>query len=734
MQNRIIIIPILFFSCLLNAQSDNLPPSVPVTDTYFDTKVVDEFRNLENFDDPQVKGWMKSQSEYSEAVLSKIPNRDYHTIQRLKLDKRQGYSVSYLRITGNDKYFYLKKYGNEKVGKLYYKEGINGKEEELYDPVNFTSSLKNNDKDSGHNFIINFISPSWDGNKIAISMSENGKEMSEVIVMDVNTRKVYPHVITNTAPANIAGITWLEDNSGFFYIYYPVIDPLSKQLNKNMQSVLYRIGKDPKELHPVFSRSNNPDLNISEEKYPAILAFNPDDRYYIGILVDAEDYRNTFIIKKEDLLGGKKNWKPLYDKESKVYYFRLTGDEIIFFSGYNSPNYKLCKTNIRNPDFKNPEVLVPEKKDEVFKSHVVTKDGIYYVTVKNGVEAKLYLYRDGKEIPIKLPYTYGNINLQSKGKNFSDLWVMGSGWLNQEQRFRYDLQKNTFTLENMAPAVEYPEFKDIVAEEIVVKSYDGAEVPMSLIYDKNIKRDGSAPVLMRSYGAYGDSFYPFFAISYLLWAKQGGVIAVAHIRGGGEKGTEWHTSGQKENKPNSWKDLIACAEYLVEKKFSVPKKMAIWAASAGGITDGMAVIERPDLFNAVIIESGILNALRNELGGVGQTSIQEFGSVKNANEFKGLLKMDAYQNLKKGIQYPAAFITTGINDPRVTPWQSTKFVAQLLKNTTSDKPILLKIDYEGGHGGDIPVIQRYANLSDIFAFALWQTGHPDYQPKDNTPK
>lgn len=733
-KNRITTIPILFFSCLLIAQSTYLAPSVPVTDHYFDTKIVDEYRNLEKLQDPEVVNWMKSQTNYSNSVLSKIPNRDYYMVQRLKLDKRQGYSISNLRITAGDKYFYLKKYGNEKIAKAFYREGFSGKEELLYDPVNFSSSFKKDNSEIGHDFIINLISPSWDGSKVAISLSEKGKELSEVIVIDVKTKSISSETITNADPSSIAGINWLEDNSGFFYIHYPVIDPLSEHLNKNTQSVLYKIGQDPKKLNDVFSSVNNPELKISEEKYPAILVFNPEDQYYIGMLVDAEDYRKTFIIKKDDLLKGKKNWKPLYNKEDKVYFIRLVGEEIIFLSGYNSPNYKLCKTNLKNPDFKNPEVLVPEKKDEVFKSHVITKDGIYYVTVKNGVEAKLYFYNKGTETSIKLPYVSGDINLKTKGKDFSDIWVSCSGWVNQEQRFRYDLQKNTFTLENLVPAVEYPEFKDITVEEITVKSYDGAEVPLSLIYNKNIKRDGTAPVLMQSYGAYGESFYPFFAISYLLLAKQGGVIAVPHIRGGGEKGTNWHIDGQKNKKPNSWKDLIACTEYLITQKYTSSKKIAIWAGSAGGITDGMAMIERPDLFGAVIIESGILNALRNELGGVGKTSVQEFGSINKLNEFKDLLQMDAYQNIKKGVKFPAVLITTGINDPRVTPWQSTKFMAKLLVNNTSDKPILLKVDYEGGHGGDIPAVQRYSNLSDIFAFAFWQLGHPDYQPKDQPRK
>lgn len=262
-----------------------------------------------------------------------------------------------------------------------------------------------------------------------------------------------------------------------------------------------------------------------------------------------------------------------------------------------------------------------------------------------------------------------------------------------------------------------------------MKSCDGQDIPLTLIYKKNISLDSNNPVLIDAYGAYGTNMNPFFAKTYLLWVLKGGIVAVAHVRGGGEKGEIWHKGGYKETKSNSWKDLISCAEYLVKEKYTSHSKMAIWGASAGGITVGRAMTERPKLFKAVIIESGILNPLRIESMPNGLNSVKEFGSINNENEFKGLLEMDAYQHLNKKIRYPATLITTGINDPRVSTWMPAKFAAKLKEVNSSDNPILLKVDYEGGHGGSIPLMQRYSNLADIFAFAFWQLGHPDYQPK-----
>lgn len=729
MKNKIFIIT-FFLSVFIQAQKSNVAPSITVTEEYFGIKVTDDYRNLEDLNDFSTKQWMKSQTDYTNSVLRKIPNWDNYLNLRTELDKKQGYSVSDLKITSNDKYFYLKRNAGEKTAKVYFREGFIGKEELLYDPSNFVSANESKTSNS-HEFIINVISPSWDGSRIAISLSEKGKEFSEVIIMDVKTKYIHPQIITQLNPSSIGGIKWLGDNAGFFYVYYPEIHVKSPLFAKNTQTVLYKIGEDPNKRNVVFSNLHNPDLNIKKEVYPSILTFNPNDKYYIGILVDAEDFRNTFIISKKDLLAGKNNWKPLYNKSNKIFFLRVADDELYFLSGYNSQNYKLCKTSLSNPNFKNPEIIVQEKKDEVIKGYTITKDGVYYTTTKNGVEAKLYLLKDSKEIPIKLPYVSGNVDLLSKGKDFSELWVKCSGWANVEQRYIYTLNTNTFTEENLAPVIEYPQFKDIIVEEITVKSYDGTEVPLSLIYSKNLKRDGSAPVLLQCYGAFGESFYPFFAISYLSWASQGGIVAVPHVRGGGEKGEQWHIDGQKLKKPNSWKDLIACTEYLINKKYTSTKKIAVWGASAGGILVGRAITERPDLFGAAIVESGVLNPLRVEKSGNGGTSIQEYGSPNDPTEFKGLLEMDAYQHIKKDVQYPAMLISTGINDPRVAPWQSIKFSAKALASNVSKNPILLNMDFEGGHGGDITVLKRYTGLSEIFAFAFWQLGHPDYQPKEN---
>ncbi len=710
----------LLIAAFYNAQKTNPAPSQPVTDEYFGMKITDEYRNLEDLENLSTKEWMKSQTAYTNSVLDLIPKKNYYVEKRLEIDKRQGHSVSNLEISKNNKYFYLRKNGDEKVSKLYYRDGFSGNEKLLYDPAEYKSAEPN------HSFVINHISPSWDGDKIAVSMSEKGNEMADVIIIDVKTKHIHPEIITNAAPATFDGIKWLDDNSGFIYVAFSLTDPKSKDFYRNTRTVLYTIGTDPNTIREVFSAKNNPELKIEADQFPMILSFDQDQQYYIGMIVDYQTYRKTYIIKKKDLVEGKNNWKPFSDPSDNAKSLSIQKDQVIFQSGYNSPFIKLCKTDINNPDFKNAEILIPEKNGEEIKSYRITKDGIYYTTTKNGVEAKLYLYKDGKDQQIQIPFPSGNIRLESKGGEFSDIWITCSGWANDEQRFRYDVKSNKFKPENLAPVAEYPEFKNIIVKEITIKSRDGEEVPVSLLYNKNIKKDGQNPLLIDSYGSYGVSSTPFFARTYLLWASEGGVVAIAHVRGGGEKGEKWRLGGYKTTKPNTWRDLIDCTEYLINEKYTSKDKVAIWGASAGGITVGRAMTERPDLFKAVIVEVGATNMLRDESAINSQP--KEFGSVKNPEEFKGLLEMDAYQHIQKGTKYPATFITGGLNDQRVTPWMPTKFAAKLIAANTSDNPVLLKIDFEGGHAGNVPIAQRYANIGDMFTFALWQLGHPHYQP------
>jgi prolyl oligopeptidase len=711
---------------MLNAQKIKLAPSKPVTENYFGIKVVDEFRNFENLRDPSVINWMQSQTNYSDSVLNKIPNKEYYVNKRIEFDQRQSFSVDRINITENDFCFYLKKKAEENTAKLYYRKGFKGIETEIFNPENYNPK-------SDKKYIINYIKPNYDGSKVAIALTESGKEISEMIIYDLNSHKILPDLVTNCWPTNGGGISWLSDNNSFIYLRFPVVYPNSDGFMKNMQAVVYKIGQDPKELNVILSKKNNPDLKINPEDYPIVKLPTKESQYLFGYIAGATNFNDTYF-QPVSLINKQNQWKLLFSKEEKIDGFIVKNDSIIFISEKNGVNAIYC-TSLKSPDFKNPKLIIPSIPNEVINGLYQIKDGFVFSSSKNGVEVKLYLYQNNKIENLILPFPSGDITVTTQSNESNDFWINCTGWKNDNERFKFDSIIKKFTPENLASIVEYPEFKDIIVKEITVKSHDGLDIPLSLIYKKDLPKDKRNPLLIDAYGAYGINNSPFLDMTFMLWALKGGIVAIAHVRGGAEKGELWHLGGFKDTKPNSWKDLISCAEYMISEDYTSADKIAIWGQSAGGITVGRAMTERPDLFKVAIITAGIVNSLRIEAMPNGLNSVKEFGSKNIESEFKALYEMDAYHHIKKNIKYPATFITTGINDPRVAPWMPVKFAAKLQTDNTAKNPILLKVDYKGGHGGrDLLLKQKYLNLSDIFAFALWQLGHPDYQLKENTKK
>lgn len=694
--------------------------SVPKTDYYFGKKIVDEYRNLENVDDQATANWLSSETKYANTVLENIPNREFYIKKRIEFDNRKSFSVDQINITENDFYFYLLKKPEDKSAKLFYRNGFEGKETELFNPENFSVR-------TGSNYVISYIKPNYNGSKIIIALTENGKEISDMVIYDLEKNKLLSDFITNSWPSDGGGVTWLPDNDSFIYLYYPVIDSKSDLFLKNMASVVYKIGQKSENPNFILSKSNNPELNIKSEDFPIVSLPSKDSKYLFAAISGAESFQDIYY-KPIQEINKKNDWKVLFTRNDKISSYIIKKNKIIFISERDNTN-AVYETSLNYPDFSNPTRIVPSISDEIINGIFNINDGFVFTTSRNGIEAQLYLYKNCKIKSLRLLFSAGDISVTTKDDLSDDFWIVYSGWKNEAERFRYSASEKKFLSENLSPVIKYPEFKDIVVKEVSVKSYDGLDIPFTIIYNNNIQKNSSNPLLIDSYGAYGTSMSPYFAKTYLLWVLNGGIAAVAHVRGGGEKGDKWRESGFKTTKPNSWKDLISCAEYMVSEKYTNPEKIAIWGASAGGITVGRAMTERPDLFKAVIIESGILNPLRIESMPNGLNSVKEFGSTNSEVEFNGLLEMDAYQHIKKNIKYPATLITSGINDPRVSTWMPAKFAAKLLEDNVSKNPILLKIDYEGGHGGSIPLAQRYSNLADVFAFAFWQLGDIDYQPK-----
>jgi prolyl oligopeptidase len=254
-------------------------------------------------------------------------------------------------------------------------------------------------------------------------------------------------------------------------------------------------------------------------------------------------------------------------------------------------------------------------------------------------------------------------------------------------------------------------------------------VPLSIIHKEGLVFDGSSPLILSGYGAYGSIRHAGYNPLNLAWLERGGVLAVAHVRGGGEKGKQWHRDGQKATKPNTWKDFIACAEYLIAEKYTSSARLAIQGGSAGGILVGRSITERPDLFRAAIIMVGVCDALRMELTENGPPNIEEFGSVATPEGFQALLAMSSVHQVRDGVKYPAVLLTHGLNDRRVDAWMSGKMAARLQAATASKNPVLLLLDTDAGHGIGSTRTQLQELLANRLSFILWQTGAEEFQPR-----
>ena len=694
-------------------------PAKPVVETVCGEQVTDPFRYMENFHDPAVMSWVRSQSDYARSVLDAIPGRQGLLDKMQEFDGRRSVTAYNLRITDNDRYFYLKRTPADETGKLYVRDGFDGAETLLFDPADF-------DKEQGRHYVIGTVAPNDDGSTVVFSVFANGSEDAVLLIMDVEGRTFYPEKIDRS---RFAGPSWLPDGKAFLYTR---LRPAAPGVNPQYDSSawLHRVGTDPATDRMIFSRTLNPQLGIRPEDIPQVV-MHKESGHLFGFVSNVDSRLTAYYAAAGDLQKQQIAWKKLFMPADDVHDFELTDKDIYFLTAKDAPGFRLLKVSLANPDLTQAETVVPGVPGATLSGFALTKDGLYYTLAKNGVSEELYFQKYGSRSPAKipLPFDAGTVRLTSKGYHFSDIWMVLAGWSRDFRRYRFDLTSGKFRVETISSPAEYPEYENLTVEEVTVPSADGVDVPLSIIYQKGLARDGKNPVLLYGYGAYGNSMTPFFNPSLLTWTLKGGVLAILHVRGGGELGEEWHRAGMKADKPNTWKDAIASAEYLVSKGYTSAKRIAINGGSAGGILVGMTMTERPDLFAAGIPEVGLMNPLRGEETPNGPVNVPEFGSVSVAEECRALLAMDPYLNIRDGVDYPAALITAGLNDPRVAPWQPAKFAARLQEATASPQPVLFLVNFKAGHGIGNTKTLAFEELADVLSFGLWQTGHPEFQSK-----
>src|SRR6266545_860828 len=707
---------LLLLAFTVSTLAQTVPPKAEireVKDTYFGQTISDSYRWLENLKSDETQKWIKGQADYSRAYLDRLPVRG-DLLKRLNELSDVGTRVSGIKRRGN-LYFYNRRAPNENDFRVYIREGLNGAERLLVDPDKIANDGKRRS--------INGFSLSQDGKYLSYVSSVGGSENGELRVVETATGKDTGELIDR---ARFGAGDWLAYGKSFAYnrLQKLASDAPPTDLYQKSRVYLHVLGTNADADKAVFGYEVNPNIKLETRPLPFVVV-PLASKYAFAIVNSGVSPNSELFVAPLDELNKNRDtpiqWRKLASLDDEISSFDINGSDVYLLTYKNTPRYKVTHIDLKNPDVSQADSVFPAS-EAVVENVAAARDALYVQTLDGGTR-KIYRvdYKTKKAESIKLPYQ-GSASIVGSYPDMDGIYFNLDSWTKSPTNFLYNPKTASAADTKLIPPIQIDmsNFEFVIAK---AKSYDETMIPLVIIYKKGIKRDGTNPVLMRGYGAYGiETTSPAFASGSLPWLERGGLIAITGVRGGGEYGEEWHLAGKGATKPNTWKDFIACAEYLIAEKYTSPAHLGIAGGSAGGILISNAITERPDLFGAAVSLVGLNNALLAETTPNGVPNIPEFGSFKNEEGFKNLLAMDGYYKVKDGVKYPAVMLTHGINDPRVEPWMSAKMGARLQAATASGKPVLLRIDYDAGHGIGSTKRQNNELFADIYAFLFQQLG------------
>ncbi len=714
-----------FFGAVIHSAASSfpapppLPQPSPVSETFYGATVIDPYRYFEDMQNPTTVQFFKEQNAYARSVLGLLgPARD-RLFERIKQLDNAGTSVSDVNRDG-PYYFYEKLRPGENSSKLYMCNSDGSGEKLLVDPEKLAAA--------GKHFTINYFLPSLDGKYVAYGISEGGSEAAVIHVVDTATGEVLPDAIDR---AYFAGATsWLPDGKSFYYVRFPKLAPGEPETDKETRAVnyLHVLGTDPGKDTPVFGYGVDSRLPFAATDFP-IIVLTPASPYVLGVIAHGVKNEVTiYAAPAASVTSAHVPWKLIATDDDDVTGFDLKASTIYLQTHRDAPTFKVIATSLSTPNISGAQVLISPTK-QIVEQISVAQDGLYVRLREGGFGriTKIALAADGTPgapANVGLPYN-GSIDLMSTDPRVEGAVFGLTGWTHS--LLYYAVDANGIISDTHLKPLSPVSMAAYTSAEVQARSADGTLVPLSLIYRKGLKLDGSHPVDMDGYGSYGITEEPSFSTTRVAWMERGGIEAICHVRGGGWYGESWHQAGMIATKPHTWEDFIACGQWLIAHKYTSKLHLAGQGTSAGGITIGRAITSRPDLFAAALDVVGVSDALRSEFSPNGPPNIPEFGTVKNEEGFRALYAMDAYQHVVEGTAYPAVMLVTGFNDPRVPSWELAKFTARLQQASSSGRPILLRVDYDAGHGFlAASRTQSEQLLTDEYAFLLWQCGDPAF--------
>lgn len=692
-----------------------LPPQ-PVTDSMHGVRVDDPWRFAENVSDPTVAGWKKSQAEATQQILARLPGREALLRRVREIDAAAAGQLQALRRTDSGRLFFTRRDPGENQFKLVMRDGVGGADRVLVD----AEALG---KRAGKPLAILDFAPSHDGGFVAYTLQVGGSEIGALHVMDVATGQ---DIMAPIDRIRFSGASWLRDGSGLFFSRLREGYETMPDTEKFGDRTTHFLSLSTRQARPVFSPLRNPELKLPLFAGGTIAEIPGTPFAALNVSLGVDRNRVLFIGDLKAATEGRAQWRKVIDASDQVRDYAVTRDWIYALSAKGAPRHRLLRMPLSAPELAKAGVVVAAG-DQVLVSVAGARDGAYLITRRG---ATMQLTRLPHAAPqaqsIALPFE-GTVSVLSADANQDGMLFSVNGWTRATQRFVYAPGSAPAPI-TLARAGAFDAPAGLVAREVMVPAPDGTQIPVSILGRADVKRDGSNPTVLYGYGSYGITEDPAFNPRLLAWLERGGVYVYAHVRGGGIFGTEWHLAGHKATKSNTWRDGIAVAQWLIEQKYTSPQRLAIFGGSAGGIFVGMAINERPDLFAAAVPAVPVMDTVRAELDPNGLANVPEFGTVKDPAGFKALHAMSSYHHIKPGVRYPAVMLVHGVNDTRVAVWQSSKYANRLASATTGG-PVLMRLDYQLGHGGGASRAQSQEQLVDIWSFMLWQMGVPEFQPK-----
>ncbi len=668
-----------------------------VSDDYHGTKVADPYRWLENADDPETAAWVEAQNTLTRGFVDG-PTRD-------ALKKRLAELFDYPRVSAPDKkrerYFLHRNTGLQNQSVLFVREGRQGPERVLLDP---------NGLSADGTVALTGTSATRDGSLMGYTLSRSGSDRQEIYVRDVAKRQDLPDKLLW---AKFTGLTWTPDNKGFYYMRFPAPGTVPAGEENYSPKVLYHRLGDPQEKDAViYERPDDKGLVFGT-------AITRDGHYLVITTArGASDKAEVAILDlktpgaKPQVLAFTQGLKDAYDyagEEKGRFFFRTDKD---------APLGRVVAVDLGAADMK-PVEVVPQGEDKLSSASLLG-GRLVLVRLKNASDRLEIRALDGRlERTVELP-TLGSIVELNGEPDDTEVYLSFTSFTYPTTPFHCDLTTGALTpFEKPSGKIDSAAYE---VSQVFFPSKDGTKVSLFLVHKKGLVKDGRRPTLLYGYGGFNISLTPAFAASRFAWLERGGVLAVANLRGGGEYGEAWHEAGMLDRKQNVFDDFIASAEWLTKNGTTRPDKLAIQGGSNGGLLVGAVMVQRPELFGAVVCQVPVADMLRYHLFTVGRYWIPEYGSSEDPKQFPFLYRYSPLHNVKDRAPYPATLVTTADTDDRVAPGMAKKFAARLQEASDGRQPILIRVETKAGHGAGKPVSKQIDEVGDVYAFLLKALG------------